>query len=66
MSTIAKPIPPGTSVQIHSGRHAGRKGVVRTSFTGRAVTADHLMIELEGSLPGWFVSIPVADVKVEA
>lgn len=66
MSALAKPIPPGTPVQIHSGRHAGKAGVVRASFTGRAVTADHLMIELEGSLPGWFVSIPVADVKVEA
>lgn len=71
MTPLAKPnrverFPPGTSVQIHSGRHAGKAGVVLRAFTGRPAADDRLMIKPSEACSWPFLSIPVADVKVEA
>ncbi|CAM5194846.1 KOW domain-containing protein OS=Bosea thiooxidans OX=53254 GN=SAMN05660750_03347 PE=4 SV=1 [Bosea thiooxidans] len=55
----------GRRVRVLRGPMAGREGRAVNSFRQRIATADRVMIELDGCLPGWSVaSLKPEDVEV--
>lgn len=66
---VAKPIESrdpiiGRRVRVLRGSCAGKTGRAVNSFRQRIATPDRVMVEIDGTLPGWLVSIPPEDVEV--
>ncbi len=54
----------GRRVRVLRGPCAGKEGKAVNAFRGRVATPDRVMIEIDGSLPGWLVSALPEDVEV--
>ena len=54
----------GSRVRIIRGVCAGKEGKALNAFRGRIATPDRIMIEIDGSMPGWLVSALPEDVEV--
>ena len=66
---IAKPIETrdpviGRRVRVLRGICAGKEGKAVNAYRGRVATPDRVMVEIDGHMPGWLVSIPPEDVEV--
>lgn len=54
----------GRRVRVLRGPCAGKQGKAVSAFRHRVATPDRVMIEIDGQIPGWLVSIPPEDVEV--
>lgn len=54
----------GRRVRVLRGPMAGKTGKAVNSFRQRVATPDRVMIQIDGSLPGWLVSALPEDIEV--
>lgn len=54
----------GRRVRVLRGPCAGKTGKAVNAFRQRVATPDRVMIQIDGSLPGWLVSALPEDIEV--
>lgn len=54
----------GRRVRVLRGPNAGKQGKAVNAFRQRIATPDRVMVQIDGHMPGWLVSIPLEDVEV--
>ncbi|WP_377838727.1 hypothetical protein [Bosea sp. UC22_33] len=54
----------GRRVRVLRGSCAGKEGRAVNAFRHGVATPDRVMVEIDGNMPGWLVSIPPDDVEV--
>lgn len=54
----------GRRVRLLRGVCAGKEGKAVNAYRHRVATPDRVMVEIDGHMPGWLVSIPPEDVEV--
>lgn len=54
----------GRRVRVLRGPMFWKTGRAVSSFRHRVATPDRVMVEIDGHMPGWLVSIPPEDVEV--
>ena len=54
----------GRRVRVLRGPMADKTGRAVNAFRQRVGTPDRVMVEIDGNLPGWLVSVPPEDVEV--
>lgn len=65
----AKPAEPrdaiiGCRVRVIRGPNAGKQGKAVNAFRQRIATPDRVMVQIDGNMLGWIISIPPEDVEV--
>ena len=54
----------GRRVRVLRGPCSGKQGKAVNAFRQRVATPDRVMVEIDGAMPGWLISIPPEDVEV--